>query len=134
MKEMPAFATLFAVTLLGLAAPPAAPQPAGPVAAPAERPLTALPYTPSLDASVMDRSVDPCVDFYTYSCGKWSQKNPIPADRAGWNVYAKLGQESRQFLWGMLEEAARPDPGRDANTRKIGDYFASRMDSAAIDT
>ena len=102
-------------------------------AAPAERPLTALPYTPSLDASFMDRSVDPCVDFYTYSCGKWSQKNPIPADRAEWDVYAKLGQENRQFLWGMLEEAARPDPGRDANTRKIGDYFASCMDEAAID-
>jgi endothelin-converting enzyme/putative endopeptidase len=130
--KMPALAALCSAAL-GLAAPPAAPQPAGSAAAPAERPLAALPYTPSLDVSFMDRSVDPCVDFYAYACGKWSQKNPIPADRAEWAVYEKMGQENRQFLWGMLEEAARPDPGRDANTRKIGDYFASCMDEAAID-
>ena len=121
-------AALCIAALLGLAAG----QPAFPAAA-AERPLPALPYTPSLEVSFMDRSVDPCVDFYTYTCGKWSQKNPIPPDRPVWNVYSKLGQENRQFLWGMLEEAARPDPGRDANTRKIGDYFASCMDTAAIE-
>jgi endothelin-converting enzyme/putative endopeptidase len=131
-SSLAAFST---AALLGLAAglpawpePPATPPPAGP-----ERPLTALPYTPSLEPSFMDRSVDPCVDFYKYSCGKWSAQNPIPADKARWSVYAKLGQENRQFLWGMLEEASRPDPGRDANTRKIGDYFASCMDTAAID-
>jgi len=44
--------------------------------------LTALPYTPSLDPSFLDRAVDPCVDFYTFSCGKWLEKNPIPPDRA----------------------------------------------------
>jgi endothelin-converting enzyme/putative endopeptidase len=81
----------------------------------------------------MDRAVDPCVDFYTFSCGKWPQTNPIPADRPNWSVYAKLSQENRQFLWGMLEEAARPDPGRDANTQKIGDYFAACMDTAAAE-
>jgi putative endopeptidase len=119
--------TVSLAALLGLAAGPPA------WSEPPERPLTALPYTPSLEPSFMDRSVDPCVDFYTYSCGKWSEKNPIPADRGRWSVYAKLGKENRQFLWGMLEEASRPDPHRDANTRKIGDYFASCMDTAAID-
>src|SRR3954469_10403419 len=98
-----------------------------------ERPLAALPYTPSLDPSVMDRAVDPCVDLYKFSCGKWLEKNPIPADLSSWDVYAKVAEDNRRFLWGMLEEAARPDPGRDANTRKIGDYFASCMDEAAID-
>jgi len=45
-----------------------------------DRPLPALPYTPSLDPSVMDRSVDPCVDLYQFSCGKWLAQNPIPPD------------------------------------------------------
>ncbi len=98
-----------------------------------ERPFPALPYTPSLDPTVMDRSVDPCEDFYRFSCGKWLEKNPIPADRPAWSVYAKTAQDNQRFLWGMLEEAGRPAPGRDANTQKIGDYFASCMDEAAVE-
>ncbi|HTG32254.1 MAG TPA: M13 family metallopeptidase [Thermoanaerobaculia bacterium] len=117
-------AVLSILPLLGLAAVPARSQ---------ERPFTALPYTPSLDTSAMDRSVDPCVDFYAFSCGKWLDKNPIPADRSRWSVYSKTANDNQRFLWGMLEEAARPLPGRDANTQKIGDYFASCMDEAAIE-
>ena len=38
----------------------------------------------------MDRTVDPCTDFYRYSCGAWIKKNPIPPDQSRWDVYAKL--------------------------------------------
>jgi putative endopeptidase len=117
------FLLALAAGLPAVAAPPASP----------ERPLTALPYTPSLEPSFMDRSVDPCVDFYRFSCGKWLEKNPIPPDRSRWSVYAKVGKDNQRFLWGMLEEAARPAPGRDANTQKVGDYFASCMDLPAIE-
>jgi endothelin-converting enzyme/putative endopeptidase len=99
----------------------------------AERPITALPYTPSLDPSVMDRSVDPCADLFKFSCGKWLDKNPIPADRPRWSVYAKMEEDNERFLWGLLEEAARPSSVRDANTQKIGDYFAACMDEPAIE-
>jgi putative endopeptidase len=132
-------AVLPTLALLGLAVSPArsAEQPATPAPTAAratpERPLAALPYTPSLDTTAMDRSVDPCVDFYTFSCGKWLNTNPIPADRSAWSVYAKTANDNQRFLWGMLEAAARPEPGRDANTQKIGDYFASCMDEAAIE-
>ena len=98
-----------------------------------KRPLTALPYTPSLDVTAMDRAIDPCVDFFKYSCGGWNKKNPIPADQARWDVYGKLTDDSAQYLWGLLEEAAKPAPGRDAATQKIGDYFASCMDEPAIE-
>ncbi len=102
-------------------------------AATPERPLQALPYTPSLDVNSMDRSADPCVDFYQYSCGGWRKNNPIPGDEASWSVYGKLENENRQFLWGILEDAAKPSPARDATQQKIGDYFAACMNTAAIE-
>jgi len=102
-------------------------------AAKMERPLTALPYTPSLDVKAMDRNVQPCVDFYQYSCGGWMASNPIPGDQASWSVYGKLGEENNQYLWGVLEEAAKPSANRTAVQQQIGDFFAACMDEAAIE-
>ncbi len=113
-------------------APTSAPA-AGPASAPAPRPLTELPYSPSLDPAAMDRSVDPCVDLYTFSCGGWMKNNPIPPDQASWGVYGKLHDENQQYLWGILQEASAPDPSRSPNRQKIGDYFAACMDEAAIE-
>src|SRR5208283_5504117 len=67
----------------------------------------ALPYIPSLDVTAMDKSVDPCVDLYHYSCGGWQKKNPIPPDQTSWSVYGKLYQDNLNFLRGMLEQAAK---------------------------
>jgi len=100
---------------------------------PAEHPITSLPYTPSLDIPSMDRSVDPCVNFYMYSCGGWIKRNPIPADQPRWNVYAKLAQDNQMFLWGILEEAAKPSADRSPAARQIGDYFAACMDEPAVE-
>ena len=97
------------------------------------QPLTALPYTPSLDVSAMDRSVDPCVDLYAYSCGGWMKANPIPPDQPRWDVYDKLHDANQQFLWGILKEASAPDPSRSANRQKIGDYFGACMDEPSIE-
>src|ERR1035438_4824767 len=62
------------------------------------QPLEAMPYSPSLDLSDLDRSVDPCEDLYKFSCGGWQKNNPIPADQARWSVYGKLADENQQFL------------------------------------
>jgi putative endopeptidase len=98
-----------------------------------ERPLAELPYTPSLDIPSMDRAADPCADFYQYSCGGWRKNNPIPPDQAAWSVYGKLYGDNQRFLWGLLEEAAAPDPNRSALQQKIGDYFSACMDEAAVE-
>jgi len=91
-----------------------------------------LPYAPSLDVTDMDRSADPCVDFYTYSCGGWQKKNPIPPDQVAWSVYGKLYQDNLVYLRGILEQAST-FKGRDAVTQKIGDYYVACMDEAAVD-
>jgi putative endopeptidase len=101
-------------------------------AAPAAQPLTAMPYSPSLDVTSMDRAVDPCVDFYKFSCGGWQKLNPIPADQPRWDVYSKLANENQQFLWGILAEDAKAE-NRDAVQQKVGDYFEACMNTAAID-
>ena len=103
------------------------------VAKPVERPLQALPYTPSLDVPSMDRKADPCVDFYQYTCGGWMKNNPIPPDQARWSVYGKLGTDNLQFLWGILDDVSKPVASRTPEQQKIGDYFASCMDTAAIE-
>ncbi|HKR32303.1 MAG TPA: M13 family metallopeptidase N-terminal domain-containing protein, partial [Terriglobales bacterium] len=90
-----------------------------------------LPYSPSLDVTSMDRSVDPCENFYEYSCSGWQKKNPIPPDQTSWSVYGKLYQDNLQFLRGILEDASRTKQ-RDAVTQKIGDYYAACMDEAAV--
>ena len=104
-----------------------------PAVAASERPLTAIPYTPSLDIPSMDRNADPCVDLYQYSCGGWMASNPIPPDQAAWSVYGKLTELNNQYLWGVLEDAAKPSPDRNAVQQKIGDYFAACMDEGSIE-
>src|SRR5277367_525791 len=92
-----------------------------------------LSSEPVLDVSAMDKSIDPCVDFYTYSCGGWVKKNPIPPDQASWGTYGKLEDDNRAQLRAILEEAAKANGERTAVNQKIGDYYASCMDEAAID-
>ena len=100
--------------------------------APAVKPLQAMPYAPSLDVASLDKSVDPCTDFYKYACGGWMKNNPIPADQPRWDVYSKLANDNLQFLWGILEQDDEAT-SRNPIQQKIGDYFAACMDTAAID-
>src|SRR5205085_9750891 len=100
----------------------------------AEKPLQALPYTPGLDVRSMDKTADPCTDFYQYSCGGWMKNNPIPADQASWSVYGKLAQENEQYLWGVLQDLSAPRADRTAEQQKIGDYFQACMDQSRVNS
>jgi putative endopeptidase len=103
-----------------------------PAQQPAPQPLQAMPYSPSLDVTSMDKTIDPCVNFYQYSCGGWQKNNPIPADQAAWDVYAKLANDNQQFLWGILVDDAKAKD-RTPIQQKVGDYFEACMNTAAID-
>jgi len=106
---------------------------ANPVLAVDEKPLTALPYTPSLDIPSMDKTADPCADFYQYSCGGWMKNNPIPADQAAWSVYGKLHQDNLRFLWGILQDLSTKTAGRTPNQQKIGDFFGACMNEPQVE-
>ncbi len=92
-----------------------------------------LPYCPSLDVSSMDKSVNPCEDFYHYACGKWQVNNPIPPDQNSWSVYAKLFQDNLDFLRGILEQAASATGPRDKVTQETGDFYAACMNESAVE-
>ncbi|HVP64125.1 MAG TPA: M13 family metallopeptidase N-terminal domain-containing protein, partial [candidate division Zixibacteria bacterium] len=98
-----------------------------------KRPLQSLPYSPSLDLTSIDRTADPCVDFYQFVCGGWMKKNPIPPDQTSWSVYGKLTGDNEQFLWGLLEDSAKPSAKRTAAQQKIGDFFGSCMNEKRIE-
>jgi endothelin-converting enzyme/putative endopeptidase len=98
-----------------------------------ERPLTALPYIPGLDVRAMDRTADPCSEFYRYACGGWQRQNPIPPDQSSWHVYGKLQDDNQRFLWGILAGLAKPPPRRTPPQQKIGDFFSACMDEAAVE-
>jgi putative endopeptidase len=90
-------------------------------------------YTPALDVTAMDRNIDPCVDFFAYSCGGWIKKNPIPADQFSWDTYSKMQDENLSQLRGILEAASVSDAKRNGVDQKIGDYYASCTDEKAIE-
>jgi putative endopeptidase len=82
---------------------------------------------------MIDKTIDPCTDFYAYACGKWSVQNPIPPDRSSWGRFNELQERGEYIVRDILEKAAVERPGRTATEQKIGDYYATCMDESAIE-
>ena len=99
-------------------------------AAPSEQ-TTARPVGFSLDN--IDKSADPCTDFYQYACGNWLKTTEIPADQSEWVSFVELEERNKVTLREILEKASSNDPQRNAIDQKIGDYYASCMDEKAAD-
>jgi putative endopeptidase len=101
-------------------------------ASPAGKEITYSPI-PGFDKSAMDLTANPCVDFYQYACGNFAKLHPIPPDRAAFNEFTNLLEYNTQALHGILEKAAASHAAAGSDQQKIGDYYASCMDTAAIE-
>src|SRR5215471_4204932 len=88
---------------------------------------------PGFDASSIDTSVDPCTDFYKFSCGKFAANHPIPADQPAVDEFYALFNVNTQSLNGILTKAASGGSSRTPNEQKIGDYYKTCMDTDAIE-
>src|SRR5947209_19355754 len=86
-----------------------------------------------LSTAYIDKSIDPCQDFYQYACGKFTSLHPIPPDRSTFVSPALMADENEKILHSILDQAAAGGANRSPNEQKIGDYYASCLDTAAID-
>jgi len=88
-----------------------------------------------LDPKNMDPKVQPCDDFYQYANGTWLKNNPIPPAFSSWGSFAELAERNNDVLHEILDNAASDRNAPDgSNERKIGDFYATGMDSARIES
>ena len=95
---------------------------------------TSVPKLEHFDADLVDKNLDPCNDFYKYSCNKWLTANPIPADQVYWSTGSGLQLWNEGVLRDTLEATSKNDPNRPPAQQKIGDYWAACMDESGIES
>jgi predicted metalloendopeptidase len=111
--------------------------------APSPPPAAATPSAPpppkaeigdfGLDLSARKPSVQPGDDFFEYANGTWYDTYSIPDDRSSFGIFTRLDEQSQNRVREIIEQAASSHPAPGSPEQKIGDYYASFMDEAAIE-
>jgi putative endopeptidase len=123
LRPLPLAPVLFALAASG---------PLGAADAPSAKTLTRAEIAQSVSSS-MDRSADPCNDFYRYACGGWLENTTIPADQARWvRSFSTITERNRELVRDLLETEGKT-PSADPERRQIGDFYAACMDEAAVE-
>ena len=113
-------ASLLAAPALSQSAPSGAPAPA------------AAAELRVFDSSLIDKTIDPCENFYRFSCNGWFKRNPLPPDQTSYGRFTELAELNRLRLKQILESTSAPTATRSANEQKIGDEYSSCMDTATV--
>ncbi|MGA8273458.1 MAG: M13 family metallopeptidase [Candidatus Sulfotelmatobacter sp.] len=87
---------------------------------------------PGFNIDNIDKTIDPCVDFYQYACGNWIKNTEIPADQAQWGSFVELHERNLDVEHEILEKAAAGGASRNAIDQKIGDLYGSCMDEKTV--
>jgi putative endopeptidase len=120
---------LISVALLALAGPLCSAQT---LVSPDDSGPSSTPKKPtSFDVSAIDKTADPCTDFYQYACGNWKKANPIPADQTRWGRFNELSEYNNYLLYTELKSAA--DAPKSALQKQYGDFFAACMNTDVVD-
>jgi endothelin-converting enzyme/putative endopeptidase len=90
-----------------------------------------IPRLDHFNIDQVDRALDPCADFFQYTCSKWIKANPIPADLAGQTAFGKLAIWNIAAVRDTLQEAATAKD-RSPIQQMVGDYYAACTDEATI--
>ncbi len=92
------------------------------------------PKLEHFDPNMVDRTLDPCQDFYQYACSKWNAANPIPPDQVAWGTGSGLQYWNENIVRQALEKASAQTSGRSDFEQKIGDYWQACSDEPALET
>jgi putative endopeptidase len=87
----------------------------------------------AFDTSRMDRSADPCTDFYQFANGTWMKNTEIPSTESRWGTFNILYDNNLAMLRSVLENAAKSNAPKGSDAQLIGDFYTACMDEAAID-
>jgi putative endopeptidase len=105
----------------------------GKVATDAGKPAETYLPIPGFDITSIDKTADPCNDFYKFACGRFAANHPIPSDQPEVDQFYALFNVNTQSLNGILKKAAAGGADRSPDEQKIGDFYKACMDTDAIE-
>ncbi|XP_074116177.1 membrane metallo-endopeptidase-like 1 [Cotesia typhae] len=79
----------------------------------------------------MNKSVDPCEDFYEYVCGQWKNEDLIPPWESTWSVFHKYQLLVSERIKGILE--TKPESNDILPVRQAKKWYRSCMDTEALE-